>query len=100
LTVRADGILIYTGEIVAGVAPEGVRGTAARRSETNAYAFEIECHRIGSVESRELLVEAGEWVVRYGEPLEAKDFKLSSQRFRDLVDYVASAGLPRRTSGW
>jgi hypothetical protein len=100
LAVSSEGVELYSGVLAAGDEPKRVGVTASRRSETDEYTFEIETRSTGTQESRELLVEASEVEVRYGEPLESKDFKLTFPRCRSRIDHVAAAGLPRRVLGW
>ena len=64
------------------------------------YTFEIESLVTGPQASGARFVEAREVVVRCGAPVEAKDFKLSFERCRRRIDYVATTGLPWRLSGW
>jgi hypothetical protein len=99
LTVRSKGVELYSAEILAGASSSPVRVTAPARTSDGRYEFEFECRYTGSSNPESVRLKLGELLVRYGDPLESKDFKLGSRRTRDRIDYVAGSGLPNALFG-
>src|SRR5262249_48528505 len=103
-SLRSDGFEVASGEARAGEAPVRVqaiaRAPAPGTDPSRSYEFEIESRDAGSPEPRAVLLEASEILVRYGDPLRASDFKLSTPRCRERIDHVETIGMTSGFFGW
>jgi len=94
IVVRANGVELGSTEVMPGGGPAAMCLRSPKSSESGEHAFEIDCRTPGSADPVEARVELTEVLVRSGEPLRPEDFKLSSERVRKRIEYVAARGLP------
>lgn len=83
--------VLWRGELRGGGPPARVRVAAPGPTADRQYAFTLRA-AAGRQHDHAVLLE--ELLVRAGEPLKARDLRLSTARVRARVDYVADVGLP------
>lgn len=94
VVVRSNGAELDSGEITSSSVPRALRFTAPERLESDAYFFEIECTYTGTEDGEPCFLQLEDILLRCGEPLRSADFKVTQERARARIDYVATSGLP------
>jgi hypothetical protein len=94
VAVGVNGVAAGSVEVAPNGPPCPVRIAPRDTDGRGQYTFLFDCTSEGSEDPLEL----DEVLVRSGEPLRAADFKLAFARDRELIEHVATAGLPCRTS--
>jgi hypothetical protein len=100
LTVRSQGVELYSADVGGDRATPPARVTAPSKTADGRYEFEVECRYTGDGQAGNARLKFSEVLVRYGEPLRSKDFKLGTRRCRARVDYVADTGMPNTQFGY